>query len=80
MITDLVLGLFSVVGDWLAAALPEGGTAQLPGAGPVAVAIGKLDSLLPIAGPLQVAAGVLAAVLGFVVVRLVLMVRYVLLP
>lgn len=80
MITDLVLGLFSGFGDWLARQLPAAGGVSLPGASSVSSAIGKADSLLPVAGILQVAAGVLAAVLVFLTVRLVLLLRYVFLP
>ena len=80
MITDFVLSIWSAGGGWLADTLPAGDTVQMPGAAAVATAIAKLDSLLPVSGLLQVAAGVLAAVLLFVVLRLLLVVRHVLLP
>lgn len=80
MITDLVLNVFGVAGGWLADALPAAGAPSLPGASSVSGVIGQLDSLIPIAGLLQVAAAVLASVLAFFALRLLLLVRYVVLP
>lgn len=80
MLTDKVLGLWNSAGGWLADTLPDGATATIPGATEISGLIGKADSLLPVSGLLQVAAGVLACVLGFLALRLLLLVRYVLLP
>jgi hypothetical protein len=80
VITDLVLGLFSHLAGWLVDTLPPAGAVAFPGVSAIATTVAKLDSLVPVAGVIQVAVGVLAAVLVFFLVRLVLMLRYVLLP
>jgi hypothetical protein len=71
VITDALLAVASTIAGWIAALLPSGHL-TIPGSGPLVTVLGQLDSLVPIAGPLTAGVGVLAAVLAFVVVRLVL--------
>lgn len=79
MIVDSVVGVLVTFVEWVAGLLPDH---EFAPPSPVAImqTVLDIDSLVPILGPLSMAGGLLALGVVFVVVRLVLLVRHVLLP
>jgi hypothetical protein len=79
MVVDLVVTALAGIVEWVLSWLPTS-SVQLPSIAPLSSRILEVDSLVPIAGPIVMAAYLLPFVLVFLLVRLVLMIRHVLLP
>ena len=71
MVTDAILSPLLGLVEWVLALLPSA-PVTVPGAGPMLLWVGRVDSLVPIAEALTFAAGLGAVAIVFVVVRLVL--------
>jgi hypothetical protein len=80
VIVDLFLEPLLWVADWLVGLLPEGTSLNVPGISGMLQTLAEVDSLIPIAGPLTVVAVLLPVGVVFLLVRLILMVRHVVLP
>lgn len=79
MIVDLLVGLVAGILAPVLGLLPEGHLA-LPAASSLAASLAGLDSLVPVLGVLRLGAVMLSLLLVFVSVRVVVFLRYLLLP
>jgi hypothetical protein len=80
VITDALLAPLLALARWLANTLPDGQPLDTSGVAGLRDWLAGLNSLLPVAEVMGAALGLLAAVLVFLLVRLVLVVRHTLLP
>ena len=79
MIVDLVVRFFADLFRPVIDTLPQGHL-SLPGVTGLGSSLAGLDSLVPVLGVLRLGAVMLSALVLFVVVRVVVFVRYLLLP
>jgi hypothetical protein len=80
VVTDALLAPLLALCEWLVGSLPAGEPFDVPALATVWEWVARVDSVLPVLGLVEVAVGLLAAVVGFFLVRMVLVVRHVLLP